>query len=67
MTARDRRRRGEPNAGAFMGPDVMIPTPMGTLGDSPAPPEPASDDELPPRRQGTVERILERVRRFASR
>ncbi|HKG57575.1 MAG TPA: hypothetical protein VKA85_10030 [Candidatus Limnocylindrales bacterium] len=67
MTAPDRRRRGEPNAGAFMGPDVMIPTPMGALGASPAHSEPGSDDEPPPRRKGATERILDRFRRFAGR
>jgi hypothetical protein len=63
----ERRRRSEPNAGAFMGPDVMIPAPMGKLGDSPPRPEPANDDDLPPRRAGVVERFADRVRRVVGR
>ncbi|HEY0443260.1 MAG TPA: hypothetical protein VGC90_03470 [Candidatus Limnocylindrales bacterium] len=63
----DRKRRGEPNAGAFMGPDVMIPTPMGRLGELPPPRESANDDELPPPRTSLVERFVDRVRRLAGR
>jgi hypothetical protein len=60
--ARSERPRAEPNAGAFMGPDIMVPVPMGTLGE-----EPVTDDDLDddapeePRRRGWLQRIVDRL------
>jgi hypothetical protein len=62
----ERRRRSEPNAGAFMGPDVMIPTPMGKLGELP-PARESSNDDAPPAPKTLIERFEQRVRRLARR
>ena len=59
-----RRRRAEPNAGAFLGPDIMVPVPMGAAGahrDEPADPE---DDRVPePPSPGVLRRFRERLMR----
>ena len=65
-------RRVQRNAGAFLGPDVLIPAPIGTLSDEyhDAPTEPEEDssrvpDPEPP---GLVRRIIDKlVRRPADR
>jgi hypothetical protein len=58
--ARTERPRGERNAGAFMGPDIMVPVPMGTLGDEPLPDRDSDDDRPPPKpRRGWLRRIAD--------
>ena len=66
-----KRRRPEPNAGAFLGPDLLIPVPMTTLSDEyrdePAEPE-DSDREPEPEPAGLARRILDGLgRKPASR
>jgi hypothetical protein len=60
--ARSERPRAEPNAGAFMGPDIMVPVPMGTLGEEPVTND-GLDDDAPeePRRRGWLQRIVDRL------
>ena len=58
--------RAERNAGAFMGPDVMIPVPMRTLGDDyhDEPTEPEDSDRMPePEPHGFVRRVLDKLAR----
>jgi hypothetical protein len=50
-----------------MGPDVMIPTPMGRLGELPPARESSDGDDAPPRRKTLIERFADRVRRLAGR
>jgi len=60
--ARNERPRAERNAGAFMGPDIMVPVPMGTLGDEqPNPDRDLDDDDRPPPkpRRGWLRRIVD--------
>lgn len=72
----DRNRRPEPNAGAFLGPDVLIPVPMGTLGtdyppDAPTDREAATDraaastgpERLPSRLARLIRRLAGRSNR----
>jgi hypothetical protein len=65
---RAKPRRVQRNAGAFMGPDVLIPAPMRTLSDEnqDAPTEPEEDssrvpDPEPP---GLVRRVMDRLARL---
>ncbi len=60
------RKQAEHNAGAFLGPDVLIPVPMRTLSDDyhDARTEPPDDREPPPEPPGLVARIRQR---FAER
>jgi len=65
----DQHRRRERNAGAFLGPDLLVPVPMSTLDDeADMPPEPEDDgesetDSTPEHEpQGLVGRLLGRVR-----
>lgn len=62
---RPQRRRQERNAGAFLGPDLLVPVPLWTLGDEyrdePAEPE-DSDREPEPEPPGRVRRALDRLR-----
>lgn len=61
--ARDERPRAEQSAGAFMGPDIMVPVPMGMLGaDRPTAGE--DGDENAARRQprrGWLQRLVDRL------
>ena len=62
--ARNERPRAERNAGAFMGPDIMVPVPMGTLGDEQPNPDRDLDldldDRPPPKpRRGWLRRIID--------
>ena len=42
----DQHRRRERNAGAFLGPDLLVPVPMSTLDDeADIPPEPEDEGE----------------------
>jgi len=56
-----RPKRAERNAGAFLGPDILIPIPMRTLSDDydDWPTEPSDDREPPPEPPGIVARIRE--------
>ena len=63
---RTRATRAERNAGAFLGPDLLVPVPMRTLsddyGDEPA--EPVDTDREPaPEPPTLVRRLLDRVAR----
>ena len=65
----DQHRRQERNAGAFLGPDLLVPVPMSTLDDeADIPPEPEGDGEsetdTTPKHepQGLVARLLGRLR-----
>jgi hypothetical protein len=62
-------KRAEPNAGAFLGPDLLIPVPMRTLpgGYRDQPSEPDDDREPPPEPPGLVARIRERLLHPAGR
>ncbi len=64
------RRRPEHNAGAFLGPDLLVPVPMRTLSDDyhdePAEPEDAAR-EPEPERSGRLRRALDRWTRHAER
>jgi hypothetical protein len=70
----DRRdEMGQANAGAFLGPDIMVPVPMRTLSDDmrDAPPEPpeasTAEPEPPAKARGPLRRWLDRqTGRFAS-
>jgi hypothetical protein len=57
------RHRPELNAGAFMGPDIMIPAPTRPLGIDPEPKEPASEADVPaaPAQAGFAERLIRRL------
>lgn len=60
---RRERREAERNAGAFLGPDLLVPVPMRTLSDdyhdTPAEPE---DDRVPePESRGSHRRTLDRL------
>jgi hypothetical protein len=57
------RRRPESSAGAFMGPDIMVPMPTRRLGIDPEPKVPASEESPPEPQRGLAERIVGRLRR----
>ena len=63
-------RRPTQNAGAFLGPDLLVPVPMRTLSDDyrdvPAEPE-DTDREPEPERPGRVRRALDRLTRLLER
>jgi hypothetical protein len=66
------RRRPEHNAGAFLGPDLLVPVPMRTLSDDyrdePAEPEAEGVAREPePERPGRLRRALDRWTRYAER
>jgi hypothetical protein len=56
----DIRRKRERNAGAFMGPDIMVPVPMRTLSDDyeDRPTDPPDDAAPAPERPGRMSRLL---------
>ena len=60
---RSKPRTAERNAGAFLGPDIMIPVPTRTLGDEYADrPEPEDSDRVPePEEPGLLRRVTERI------
>ena len=57
------RHRPERNAGAFMGPDIMVPVPIRPLGIDPEPKEPASETDVPaaPAEAGFADRLVRRL------
>ena len=60
----DERRDPEPNAGAFMGPDIMVPVPMEPLGSLPKAPDeddPGTDQTADEERPGFATRIKRRI------
>jgi len=60
-------RRSERNAGAFLGPDILVPASMRTLCDEyrDERAEPGEEREPEPRPPGLVRRVIERLtRRF---
>jgi hypothetical protein len=61
--ARSERPLPERNAGAFMGPDIMVPVPMGTLGDEPPAAGSDEDDDLPQAKPGRswLRRLMDRL------
>lgn len=59
-------KRPERNAGAFLGPDLLVPTPIQTLADDyhDAPTEPEDSDRVPdPEPPGLGRRLLMLLRR----
>jgi hypothetical protein len=61
-----KQRQAERNAGAFLGPDVLVPAPMRTLDDEyhDAPTEPEDSDREPePEQPGAIRRVLHRLTR----
>jgi hypothetical protein len=64
--SRPKPRRAEGNAGAFLGPDILIPAPIRTLGDEyhDEPAEPEDSDRQPePEPTSLVRRVLDRLGR----
>jgi hypothetical protein len=62
--ARQAKRRPERTAGAFLGPDLLVPVPLRTLDDDyrDDPAEPADSDREPdPESPGRVRRVIERI------
>ena len=57
--------RGKRSAGAFLGPDMLAPVPMHTLGDeySDRPTEPPDDREPEPDPPGLIRRMVARLER----
>ena len=67
--SRPKPARAEHNAGAFLGPDIMVPVPMTTLTDDyrDEPAEPEDSDRVPePEPKGRVRRLLDRLLRRSS-
>ena len=59
-----KRHHPERNAGAFLGPDLLVPVPMRTLDDEyrDAPAEPEDSEREPePEPPGRVRRVLDRL------
>jgi hypothetical protein len=67
--SRHERRDAEGNAGAFLGPDILVPVPMRTLSDDyqDEPPEPADDRVPEPDPPGRLRRLFERLTRRSDR
>ena len=69
----DRKRQAEPNAGAFLGPDVLIPVPMGTLGTDYPPDAPTDREAATDRAAASTDgerpssRLARLIRRIADR
>jgi hypothetical protein len=63
--SRARPRRGRRNAGAFLGPDMLVPVTMRTLSDDyrDDPTEPESVPETPPEPPGLLRRVIDRLAR----
>ena len=60
---RSERPVAERNAGAFMGPDILVPTPMGTLGEESARDSAELDDDAlaDPPRPTWLRRLIDRL------
>jgi hypothetical protein len=63
--SRPKPRRVERNAGAFLGPDMLVPVPMRTLSDDirDEPTEPEDDREPEAEPPGLIRRVVERLAR----
>jgi hypothetical protein len=63
--SRPKPRRAERNAGAFLGPDILVPAPMRTLSDDyrDEPTEPEEEREPPPEPPSPLRRVIERLAR----
>ncbi len=64
--SRSKPSHGERNAGAFLGPDLLVPAPMRTLEDDyhDEPTEPEDSDREPePESPGPIRRVLDRLTR----
>ena len=64
------RRKAEQNAGAFLGPFVMVPVPMRTLSDDyhDEPTEPEDSDRIPePEPPSRLRRLIRRIQRDTPR
>ena len=64
--SRPKQGQGERNAGAFLGPDVLVPAPLRTLEDDyhDEPTEPEDSDREPePESPGPIRRVLDRLTR----
>ncbi len=62
--SRPKPRRAERNAGAFLGPDILVPAPMRTLSDDyhDEPTEPEDSDRVPELEPpGLLRRVLDRL------
>jgi hypothetical protein len=59
----DKRGTRERNAGAFMGPDIMVPVPMRTLSDDyeDRPTDPPEDTAPAPERPGLISRLVRSI------
>jgi hypothetical protein len=58
----DRERRPARNAGAFLGPDILVPVSTRPLGSEPPPHELETDDAAPvPPRPGLLTGLLRRL------
>jgi hypothetical protein len=57
-------KRPEPNAGAFLGPDILAPIPMRTLSDDyrDVPADPPEERVPSPEPRGLIARIIERLK-----
>lgn len=67
--ARPQPRRAERNAGAFLGPDLLVPAPMRTLADDyhDAPNEPEESDRVPdPEPSGSGRNVMKLLRRWST-
>jgi hypothetical protein len=63
--SRPTRRHAQRNAGAFLGPDLLVPVPMRTLDEhyrDPTPEREGSEREPEPEPPGFVHRLLVRLR-----
>jgi hypothetical protein len=59
--SRAERRETEWNAGAFLGPDMLLPVPMRTLSDDyrDEPTDPEEEPEPPPQPPGLFSRVVD--------
>jgi hypothetical protein len=63
--SRPKPRRAEPSAGAFLGPDLLVPASMHTLADDyrDEPTYPEDEREPEPEPPGLVRRVIDRLMR----
>lgn len=63
--SRTEPRRAQQNAGAFLGPDLLVPVPMRTLSDEirDEPTEAAEEREPEPEPPGVIDRVRARLAR----
>jgi len=63
--SRPKPRRAERNAGAFLGPDILVPASLRTLSDEyrDEPTYPEDEHEPEPERPGLFRRVIDRLAR----